>query len=551
MDDRNDEILLDEALEQAEEQEQSLTELLGLEDDSENLELMKGVAKQGKEEAILKLGMAYLYGNGVEKDFAEACYWFEQSRDAMAMAQIAAVHEGEGNTELAVEYYRRAVSAPEDRYGTFRAAACISLALMLCSKEPEEADRYLRQAVSSGVPEEYRQTAYRLAGVLGGVFAQRKDLERALEWFRFSADGGCGDAGVKKQMVEACEEGMKQGPEGRFYQASMKLLEQLADTGEQLAVMTAFQYWNKNKDLPQSAEKYKEWLLKASDCGIEFAQFLLAREYLGAKDRRTDLPEDIGLARKYFDGCKAWISKVENGKDMAARLEAAIQAREKSAGKKDAVQGGVRPERILEQPEAEKIVERLSRNGDTVLVIQEGVTHIGCHAFDSGASTRMKYVRNIEKIRFPESVREIDSWAFARMDSLKEITLPPRLERLCGDAFTNSWVNFFNLWVRDRRVFQCIEIPACTELERDALFGICQIRTLKFLEGRKVLDWSFLGDKAWIGEVIVPDSVEKMLPFEPSFRKVRIERFSLPARLEEQFKTCIGKYCPRARVELR
>ena len=148
-------------------------------------------------------------------------------------------------------------------------------------------------------------------------------------------------------------------------------------------------------------------------------------------------------------------------------------------------------------------------------------------------------------------MREIDTWAFARMDSLKEITLPPHLKYLGKDAFSGDWVNFINLWVRDKRTFQCIEIPACTELEEDALFGIHRIMTLRFLEGRKVLDWKFLGDKTWIGEVIVPDSVEKMIPFEPSYRKIRIEKFSLPSKLKDQFQECIGKYCPKARAEFR
>ena len=91
MGDRDDGILLDEAQGQEQEQDDSLMDLLGLEDDSENIELMKGAAEQGKEEGILNLGIAYLHGKGVEQDFAEACYWFEQSRDAMAMVQIAEI----------------------------------------------------------------------------------------------------------------------------------------------------------------------------------------------------------------------------------------------------------------------------------------------------------------------------------------------------------------------------------------------------------------------------------------------------------------------------
>ena len=90
--------------------------------------------------------------------------------------------------------------------------------------------------------------------------------------------------------------------------------------------MTVFQYWDKNTDLPQSAAKYKEWLVKAADFGVEYAQFLLVQEYLGTGRRRTDIPEDIGLARKYFDRCKVWIGTVENGGEIVARFEAAIRA---------------------------------------------------------------------------------------------------------------------------------------------------------------------------------------------------------------------------------
>lgn len=551
MGDRDDGILLDEAQGQEQEQDESLMDLLGLEDDSENIELMKGAAEQGKEEGILNLGIAYLHGKGVEQDFAEACYWFEQSRDAMAMVQIAEIYDKEGSKELAVEYYRRAVSAPEDRFGGFRASACINLALKLCAEDPEEADRYLRQAADLGVPEDYQQIACKLAGILGGVFAKQENLEKALEWLRFSADG-CEDTGVKKQLTAVCREVLREGPGSSLYKEALEGMEHLADGGDQLAMMTVFQYWDKNTDLPQSAAKYKEWLVKAADFGVEYAQFLLVQEYLGTGRRRTDIPEDIGLARKYFDRCKVWIGTVENGGEIVARFEAAIRAKEQgaSAGNKAGSEDAV-PERILEQEEAEEIVERMSRTGETVLVIPEGVTGIGVRAFDSRASKKLKYTKNIESIRFPDSVREIDTWAFACMDLLKEITLPPRLKYLGKDAFSGDWVNFINLWVRDKRTFQCIEIPACTELEEDALFGIHRIMTLRFLEGRKVLDWKFLGDKTWIEEVIVPDSVEKMIPFEPSYRKIRIEKFSLPSKLKDQFQECIGKYCPKARAEFR
>lgn len=546
MDDRNDGILLDES----QEQDESLMDLLGIEDDSEDIELMKGAAEHGKEEGILKLGMAYLHGQGVEQDFAEACYWFEQSKDAMAMVQIAQIHDKEGNEELAMEYYRRAVSAPEDRFGGFRASACINLALKLCAEDPEEADRYLRQAADFGVPEDCREMEYKLAGILGRVFVKLGNLEKALEWFRFSVEGH-DDPDVRGQMALACSEGMKQDPDSALYKDSLEGMEYLADKGEKLAVMKVFQFWNRNRDLPESPAKFKEWLVKAADFGSEFPQFLLAQEYLGVKNRRTDLPEDIGLARKYFDACRGWLLTAENGADMAARFERALNAKEEGGMSGDARQENKVPERILEQEEAEEIVERMSRTGDRVLVIPEGVTGIGSRAFDSRASKKLKYTKNIESIRFPDSVREIDTWAFACMDSLKEITLPPRLKYLGKDAFSGDWVNFINLWVRDKRTFQCIEIPACTELEEDALFGIHRIMTLRFLEGRKVLDWKFLGDKTWIGEVIVPDSVEKMIPFEPSYRKIRIEKFSLPSKLKDQFQECIGKYCPKARAEFR
>ena len=49
----------------------------------------------------------------------------------------------------------------------------------------------------------------------------------------------------------------------------------------------------------------------------------------------------------------------------------------------------------------------------------------------------------------------------------------------------------------------------------------------------------------------MPDSVEKMIPYNPSYRKIRIEKFSLPSKLKGQFQECIGKYSPKARVEFR
>ena len=76
-------------------------------------------------------------------------------------------------------------------------------------------------------PEDCQEMEYKLAGILGRVFVKLGNLEKALEWFRFSVEGH-DDPDVRGQMALACSEGMKQDPDSALYKDSLEGMEYLA-----------------------------------------------------------------------------------------------------------------------------------------------------------------------------------------------------------------------------------------------------------------------------------------------------------------------------------
>ncbi len=61
------------------------------------------------------------------------------------------------------------------------------------------------------------------------------------------------------------------------------------------------------------------------------------------------------------------------------------------------------------------------------VIVKDGITYIGASAFDS--------CENLERVSFPESLIQIEAFAFAYCRKLAEYTLPPKLESLGQESF--------------------------------------------------------------------------------------------------------------------
>jgi TPR repeat protein len=87
---------------------------------------MKSAAEQGNAKAQVELAHRYLKGDGVERDLAQAFYWYRQAAaqgDADAQYNLAIMYEYgwgvEKDIAQAVEWYRKAMDQGHE--GAFRA----------------------------------------------------------------------------------------------------------------------------------------------------------------------------------------------------------------------------------------------------------------------------------------------------------------------------------------------------------------------------------------------------------------------------------------------
>lgn len=323
-------------LDSVQEEEVSLFEELGFEDKTKDIEIIKSMAERGDKDAMMIVGNHYLDGDGVEQDFAEACYWYEKSEDAHGMIKIAAIHEQEGNKELAQEYYQRAIDAPTDKEGRFRADGCISRAIATMKNNPNQAEEYLKQAIAFGVSEESLGLIGRIAGILQTLFFSEKAYDKMVFWGTLALSGDM-DEKAKEKLIIACEEYLK-NEEAPLKENALNCLEQLANEGFRLAVMGLFIYWAEREK--ENPEQYKTWLIKAADSGIEFAQFTLARKYVAdGIDKNFPLDPEKGLA--YFKKCEEWVLKKENGEALRRNfyLTAEKKKRELAGEKLDSESG--------------------------------------------------------------------------------------------------------------------------------------------------------------------------------------------------------------------
>lgn len=227
-------------------------------------------------------------------------------------------------------------------------------------------------------------------------------------------------------------------------------------------------------------------------------------------------------------------------KTASSALEKLTGHGEKLASGKNTDPSG---DRIIGPDEGSKMIAELKKQRSIVLVIPDGVTCIANEAFSPRCSydSHMKYVKKIEKIVIPDSVERIGRRAFDLFASLKEIRLPANLKWLGAGFADNNYTNFLNILCRDKRIFDKIEIPAGTTLEKEVFDGIGRIETLVFRDGREAIDWNFLTPQNSIGKIIVPQSVKSMVPFDYCYDncKIRIDCVVLPERLREQFEGCV------------
>ena len=123
--------------------------------------------------------------------------------------------------------------------------------------------------------------------------------------------------------------------------------------------------------------------------------------------------------------------------------------------------------------------------------LNEGLLKICMWAF--------KNCNSLERIVFPSTVTEIDSYAFQYCNSLKEVVLNEGLERIGSHTF------------EDCKSLQSITIPSTlTHINRDAFKGCSNLREVVLKEGLVMIGFGAFEKCASLESITLPSSVTKV-----------------------------------------
>lgn len=153
----------------------------------EEIPQLKAKAENGDAAAQVRLGRAYLKGNGVEADASEAIKWFRKAAEqnnSEAQVYLAYCYDGGGpeeNLAEAIKWYRRAADL-NNASAQFNLAACFEFGRGV-EKNAEEAARLYRRAADQNNAE--AQASLGLCYALGqGV---PKNMTEAINWWSKAA----------------------------------------------------------------------------------------------------------------------------------------------------------------------------------------------------------------------------------------------------------------------------------------------------------------------------------------------------------------------------
>jgi uncharacterized protein len=226
-------------------------------------------SERGDAEAQYKLGGAYLLGQGVLKDDAEAAKWFRKAADqgyAPAQSLLGLMlRDGQG--------------VPQD---------------------DAQAAKWFRKAADQG----YAQAQGMLGIMLHGGQGVPQDYAEAAKWFRRAADQGDADAQVMLGITLHDGRGVPQD-----YSEAVKWYRKSADQGEAVAQLNLGVALHDGQGVPQDYVEAAKWYRKAADQGSASAQYNLG----------DMLRDGQGMPQNYAEAAK-WYRKAADQGYASAQL---------------------------------------------------------------------------------------------------------------------------------------------------------------------------------------------------------------------------------------
>lgn len=511
----------------------SLAELLGMEENgaSDNIDQLKAMAESGNETAMQLLGLKYLKGDGVPQDTMEAMYWLEKCNSSVAFFSIAEFYKDNGDKETAEEWYLKTINAGD----SFVCNSYLQLALMHMSGEDKNLDKtakYLNEAFSTDLDEESEKVLYDLCGLAGKVIGN-SDPEKAAGLLKKALTRGENED-VRKALESAYEKVLikSENFSDELKKDALTYFEAKGNTATTSNAFAMYAYYRKGDD----AKKEFYWLEQAAIKGQPLAQLFVAREYLGPNynsNSKMKFELDLEKCKKYLEMFDNNPAKKEDDLKTADLLRKAIATEENAAKKKT--------EKHVTEEVATELMAECRKSGGKILRIPDGYTHIDCGAFSDyyDRKPRMKELKNIEEVIFPDSLRVIQDGAFSDVCKLTKINLPPHLEYFGSKSFDGDTLGLFNRYIKDKRTVEKLVFPGNCKVVagsvwsdgNSALRGIGAVKELIFEEGHKEINCNIFYDTK-IGYLYIPDSVKTLTCTDVI--DVKIETLSAPAHLKDQ-----------------
>jgi len=251
------------------------------------------IAEQGSARAQFSLGWMYANGEGVQKNDAEAVYWFCKAAEqglARAQGNLGARYaNGEGiqkNDAKAVYWFCKAAEQG-------LAWAQFNLGAMYASgrgvqKDDVEAMYWHRKAAKQG----YARAQFNLGVIYANGLGVQKDEAEAVGWYRKSAKQGHATAQFNLGVVYASGEGVQKNDAEavRWYRKSAE--QGYANAQSNLGAMYA-----NGRGIQKDNAEAMRWYRKAAEQGYATAQFNLGLMYTNSE----------GSSRDYIDAYK-WLN---------------------------------------------------------------------------------------------------------------------------------------------------------------------------------------------------------------------------------------------------
>jgi len=283
-------------------------------------------AEGGDPNAMYKLAMAYLNGNGVAQDLTEAFGHFRKAAEAgnaEAMYTLAqAYHAGQGlekDLSQAVHWYNKAAEAGN-------AEAMHSLAAMYftgegLAKDNSRAVEWLVKAAKAGST----QAMYNLAVAYYNGDGIARDFTKAVEWFRKAAEAGDVAAmynlalahldindytNARKWFISAANEGNVEAMYNlgviyhngyglaRDYRKALEWYRKAAEGGDSNAMVNLGLLHHDGLGTPRDPAKAVEWYSKGAEAGNGRAMANLAMAYYNGDGIEKDPQRAIQLLEK-------------------------------------------------------------------------------------------------------------------------------------------------------------------------------------------------------------------------------------------------------------